>query len=168
MSALHQELITREMSDFKDPEEYFLRLEELQQQLKELKVTVEDATLKGIVTAKMPQRYQPLRAVIDTMGDVSYDKLKEHVRAFYVRNIMGAADTEKGEERAFTAAFKGKCFGCGEKGHKASVCKKKNGGGQKQGIKCYVCGVTGHYATECPDRVDKSQAHTAAEDSLAF
>lgn len=158
MSALHAELINGAMSDREDPEAYFLRMEELQRQLKELGVTVEEATLKGIAAAKMPARYGPLRAVLDTMKDLKYDDFKQHVRAYYIRNIKGAR-VETDEDAALITTENGhyrgkpKCQECGKLGHIKKYCWQLNGGGD--GRKCWECGQPGHLAKNCPSKSEK-------------
>jgi len=143
------------MSGGKDPEEYFIKLEELQQELKDLKVTIENDTLKGIVMAKLPMSYEPLRAVLDTMGDLDYDKVKQHVRGFYQRNLH-ASDEISSDQQALSAHFNGTCYKCDERGHKSFKCLEKRGK-----ISCEHCGKTGHLKKQCWDLKDSEETHLA-------
>ena len=157
VSTLHDQLINSTMPEDKDPEGYFLGMEDLQQRLDEMNVNISDATLKAIVIAKLPPSYEPLRAVLDTMKNLSYGDLKDHVRAFYDRRVATGATEKKDHENAFysnsTRRFQGNCFNCGITGHKASSCRKPK-------VKCTNCGKQGHVAQQC--RAGKS------EDSAAF
>ena len=166
MSALHNELINGEMLHHKDPEEYFLRLEELQDQLKDLNVTVDNAMLKGIVTAKMPPSYDPLRAVIDTMKSLEYEELKGHVRAYYARNIANDVDSGK-HEKALLAHFSGNCFRCGGRGHKKHECPDDDNRDTGK-LKCDYCGKTGPIEKKCWTKKKSSQASHMAMGSLGF
>ena len=169
MATLHSELINAEMVPLEDPEAYFLKLEDLQLRLKELNVVVEDATLKGIVTAKLSDDYAPLRTVIDTMPNVTYDGLKDHVRNYYVRSIAArAAENEKNMAKAQALMAKSKnfgspCYSCGERGHRMSECRSKYGGRDMK--KCYVCDKIGHIARDCPS---KKSAANVAETTVTF
>ena len=157
VSALHDQLINSTMPEGKDPEGYFLDMEDLQQRLKELKVDISDATLKAVVTAKLPRSYEPLRAVLDTMKDLSYDDLKDHVRAFYDRKVAADATEDMDRELGYyangTRKFHGKCFNCGTIGHKAPDCRKPK-------MKCVKCGRLGHVAQHC-HRDEKNEDSSA-------
>jgi hypothetical protein len=128
MSALHEELISNPMSGSDDPEGYFLRIEELRERLGSLSVTIEDQTLKGIATARMPKEYANLRTVLDTIKDLTYDGLKEHVKAYHDRNIAGKA---RSDDSAFAVSeqqrmqFRGKCWRCKKFGHRKEDCRAK-------------------------------------------
>jgi hypothetical protein len=153
MAVLHAELINSTMPESQDPEPYFLRLEELQEQLGELKVVVADATLKGIVMARLPERYAPIQAVLETMKDLEYGDLKEHLLAFHARS--DARYPWKDPEAAYSAvAFRGRCHECGKQGHRAAACPKRagtGGGGQsrRRQIICWECGKPGHVRMDC-------------------
>lgn len=168
ISALHEQLITAVMYNGEDPEEFFLRLEELQRQLKELNVTVEDSMLKGIVTAKMPEEYMSLRAVIDTMPDLKYDGLKNHMRAFYMRNKMSLDHIV--QERAMVAVrangrFNGQCFKCGRHGHKKNKCLE---GDDEEQLRCGYCNKIGHHEKDCWSKKKKGESTHLAMETLAF
>ena len=137
MSSLHEQLINTSMKASEDPESYFLKLEEIREKLKELDVTIEDNTLKGIATARMPSEYAPLRTVVDTIKDLSYDGLKEHVKAFYDRNIDGQWKPADAEDALITQ-HKLKCVRCDKFGHVKHECPNLFNG------KCFRCGKTGH------------------------
>ena len=59
--------------------------------------------------------------------------------------------------------FKGKCFNCGEPGHRASEYPKpKNAYHRKKNknkISCFICGQN-HYARRCPMRRDEVKKAT--------
>ena len=122
VSALHNQLINSSMDGGEDPEAFFLRIEDLRQRLKDIEVDISDATLKAIATSKLPSVYEPLRAVLDTMKNLTYDDLKDHVKAFYERKIASGDITDH-PERAFhansTKRFNGTCYNCGMTGHKS-------------------------------------------------
>jgi len=157
------------MVPLEDPEAFFLKLEDLQLRLKELNVVVADATLKGIVTAKLSDDYAPLRTVIDTMPNVIYDDLKDHVRNYYVRNIAArAAENEKNMAKtqalmAKSKNFGSRCYSGGERGHRMSDCRNKNGGSDMR--KCYACDKIGHIARDCPS---KKPAANVTETTFTF
>lgn len=165
VSTLHDQLINSTMPEGKDPEGYFLDMEDLQQRLKELKVDISDATLKAIVTAKLPRSYESLRAVLDTMKDLSYDDLKDHVRAFHDRKVAADAtedmDRELGYYANSTRKFHGKCFNCGTIGHKAPDCRKPK-------MKCVKCGRLGHVAQQCRRDEKNEESATYVEHMVNF
>jgi hypothetical protein len=145
ISMLHDKLINGKMEKYEDPEGYFLRLEEIQLRLSELGVEVSDATLKGLVMSKMPSGYDVLRVVIGTKGDVSYDQLKEHMRAFYARHVTVESLRHKEAASALETRakpFDGACLNCGEPGHRAASCREPK--------KCFKCKQPGHLRRNCP------------------
>ena len=152
ISALHDQLINTDFHFMDDPEEYFLRLEEIQLRLGELDVTITDATLKGIALSNMPQQYDALRIVLDTMSDVTYDKMKEHARAYYLRNISPNKPEEKPTALLTTSKpFKGTCHNCGVVGHRVSSCREPR--------KCYRCKKPGHLVKDCQEPDQKQQTN---------
>lgn len=98
MSALHEELINMPMPGDKDPTDYFLKLEDLQTKLKDQGVTVEDATLKGIATARMPPNYEVLQTVVDSKPDLTYAALKKEVKTYYDRHVAPKQKQAPGAE----------------------------------------------------------------------
>ena len=64
---------------------------------------------------------------------------------------MQEKNKEYKEKNKWNRQFKGKCYNCGEPGHRASECtklKKKNyGRQQRHNMKCDICGGN-HYAAD--------------------
>ena len=69
------------------------------------------------------------------MKNLTYDDLKDHVKAFYERKIA-SGDISDHPERAFyansTKRFNGTCYNCGMTGHKSLMCRHPK--------KCFSCG----------------------------
>jgi len=113
-------------------------------------VTITDATLKGIALSNMPKEYDALRVVLDTMSDVSYAKMKEHARAYYLRNISPNKPEEKPTALMIRGkAFKGTCHNCGVVGHRASSWREPR--------KCFRCKKTDHRIKDCPEPAQQQQ-----------
>jgi len=164
ISFLHDQLFNSVMSPSADPEVFFLQVEELQQRLGELQVIIVDATLKSITISKLPPIYEPLRAVIDTIENLSYEKLKDHVRGFYDRNIAGKEEKSEGENHALntnsTGGFRGRCYKCGIVGHTENVCRRPRRAGSDP-RKCHGCGKSGHLVRNCPEQNGESSANVS-------
>ena len=148
-----------------------------------MNAAVDDTMMLGIAMRKMPSRYSVLMTILCNQDDLTYDHLKDRVRASYQR------DKAHGhvEERALLASFSGTCFKCGAYGHRKSECPLKSGNGSygadrgsqgsqdsrshDQKLKCRHCKKLGHVKKDCFKLKRKLEvANTAGEtnDSLAF
>jgi hypothetical protein len=63
---------------------------------------LDDSMMLGIAMRKMPSRYDVLMTVLSQDDDLTYDTLKNRVRAHYRRHVMHA----QGEESALMAIFR--------------------------------------------------------------
>lgn len=158
---LHEEMAGDKIGDKEDPDRYHMRQEERRRQLEVAGDHVSDELMMSMGKKAMPSSYRPLLVVLDMQADMVYDQYKEYVRTFYQRHLLSSSVPEKEKNIALSAQFKGKCWGCGQRGHVEVKCPKKGsaGGGKvndgkgkgnsKAKTKCHYCGKPGHLENDC-------------------
>ena len=172
MSGLREQMRKLKFKSKDDPNDFFEKLAGIKNLAKKLKEkdTISKDELVSQVIAKTPERYMAnVKKVIDDKGDaITIDDLETEILDMYeLSNIGSGADSDESGEETETAMtnFPGKCYNCGEEGHRANVCPKKKkdrgpgsgggrgggGGHQRAGFsgKCRGCGQVGHKNDEC-------------------
>jgi hypothetical protein len=101
-----------------------------------------------------------------------YNKMKVRWSRFTGTNQ--ARNTEertldRTSEKALNVGDKGRCYNCGEYGHKAKdCCKEKNG--QKEDVQCFYCHRPGHKIADCIKKkeadVRKEKTNMVTEEAL--
>ena len=111
----------------------------------------------------------------DELG-LKYDMIlkRKNIKVRDEFDIDEDGSDEEGQETALVAkAYKGRCYNCGNLGHKKANCpnKKKNGGNRDnnqgggaafQG-KCYACGKWGHRKADCRSNSKGDKANVGKE-----
>ena len=96
----------------------------------------------------------------------------EHFRFLIARGMMKESDDKRdGHETVLQAGdFKGKCYKCGQTGHKANdpICPmyKKKGKNKFKGL-CNLCGKKGHKEKDCWEK-DENASNTGATCDTTF
>ena len=116
--SLHQELMSLKMGEGEDPDAFFIRIETIRRKLATLGTELSDEVIQGMMLAKLPANYSVCVAIMETQSQLDYAGMKEQIRAFYKRHIIGEAS---GEDAGFALI----CFGCGLPGHTKPDCPKK-------------------------------------------
>jgi len=163
-AALLDRLLRDVLSNREDPDVYFIRVEQLQRQLKAMEVDVTDSMMMVIVMSKMSESYAGLRTVLDTVGDLTYDKLKEQMRVYYGR--MNSTSQSSPQDSALMTNFKGNCRRCGKYGHREAHCR--NSDGFKKEIVCFLCGKRGHIVRNCPNNKEAEEASIITEADMVL
>lgn len=154
MDALVTELITLSMADFKDPLGYFLRCEEIQEELKPMGVTIDDVLLKCLAMTRLGDEYKQLRTTLDALKgmNIGYEGLKDRVKDFYMRNEADVKkETDSGS--ALYVDLSIFCSKCKNRGHPRKECKMGKGSKGFKGY-CHKCGKFGHMRADCKSVVD--------------
>ena len=147
------------------PGEFFEDLAGIENLARELDETdaVRSRDFVSKVVRASPKEYR--QVVSDTINqhgedNVTVEQLEDACQEFYDRFHGTSSDedeSESGDEAALITEdkedMKGKCYNCGERGHRANKCPhpKKKGGGSKKKMtgNCFLCGQKGHIAANC-------------------
>ena len=113
------------------------------------------------VLEKAPEKYASTLAMIQAANrtNLTLDDLQRAMTLEYRLRTQGAKIDGNGKELA-PSAFSGKCYKCGEVGHKANTCTKRKKHHEykrkKFKGKCNLCGKIGHKATDCWENEDNA------------
>lgn len=169
---LHEEMANDKVGAKEDPDQYHLRMEERRRQLAAAGEQVSDEYMMTMGKKAMPSSYSNFVIALDLQTDMTYEQYKKHIQTFYQRHVLSSSVAEN---IALSAVqFKGRCWGCGQRGHVEAKCPKNSGGGAGGGgggggkgrgnakakIKCHHCGKTGHLEKQCWKK-QKEEAETA-------
>ena len=124
----------------KNPDEFFSEIEHVRQRLASLDkaVILSDSEVMMHILDSLPQDYDyvvtMMEAKLDDTGmSLNYLRagLRSHYKKIHKRNGVKKDDSDVALA-AFTKMFKGRCYTCGEQGHKGSQCPKQGAIGASQ------------------------------------
>ena len=151
-----------------DPAHLFELIKSVENQFSDLTQKLTEDEKIAAVFEKASEEYGVILAntARDKGTSLTMEDLEESMKMQW-RITKGAKESGNGNNKEYVlSAFNGKCYKCGEVGHKANKCpnadKDNNGsgnggGGKKFTGKCNFCGKTGHKADKCWD--DEKNAH---------
>ena len=185
---LEEEFKQGKMVDqYGNPTDWFIQLEEINAKMGNIeggKYTKTDDNIKLQIRMNLPEDvYSEVITSFKNYSSMTLKEVKKEIKQFYCRmnrtdkikeikseSIMQVKNMNKNKTNRKSKEnhqFKGKCFNCGEPGHKACKCPKPKAAYQgkknKKNISCFICGQN-HYASQCPMRRDKvKQANVFVE-----
>ena len=113
------------------------------------------------VLEKAPEKYASILAMTQAANptNLTLDDLQRAMTLEYRLRTQGAKIDGNGKELPLSV-FSGKCYKCGEVGHKANTCTKRKKHHEykrkKFKGKCNLCGKIGHKATNCWENEDNA------------
>jgi hypothetical protein len=122
----------------------------------------------AIVLGAMTSEYQSIVTAEQRRlgGNITLDDLEECMNQYWWQILTKESADSNDENNELTlSAFSGKCYNCGEEGHRANKCpkKKRNQNSQRSGKnskktnqKCYNCGKPRHLAYDCWEKEENS------------
>jgi hypothetical protein len=162
------------MNDNEEPDDFFNKLSAVQQTYADSGLQDEDLITEAMV--KVPAQYKSIiAATIQNKGsELTLDDIQEAMNVQYRiehNRIDDSDEDEENTEKALQASDSSiKCYNCGQPGHKAAGCPKKqnrgrggrgnsrpgNGKGNGNGYRkftgtCNNCGKVGHKLHQCWD-----------------
>lgn len=142
---LHKELMSCTLDETEDPDAFFMRMETLQRQLKELGNDLSEDIIQSMILSKLPSTYDTLTTILEADQTLTYIALKARIREYFKRRIKDTGSSSEDTAKALAAAVLQKlvCHECGLPGHIRPDCHlraaKKNSfgkmGGKKKGAK---------------------------------
>ncbi len=116
-------------------------------------------SLEDWMSGRHPGNYfKSLGSVSIESGSRGYKGFKENVSVYgqasksqgYVGDRVGGNTRDRGGSSGFVVT----CYSCGEKGHRASECRKEKSGSSlvARVPTCYSCGKVGHKSPECTSK----------------
>lgn len=134
---LVEKLITHKMDGNKDPELFFMPMEDLQRRLRNRGKNYTDDMMKDLIIARLPRdKYHSLITSLSGEVGITYDRVKERIRIHW-RTLIREEEAEEQDESS-AKALMSKHHGAGE--------------GNKQKVICFRCNKEGHKSFECQQR----------------
>ena len=161
-----------------DPDEWITKLEIKRKRLIKMGTEINDEDLMIHILNNLPPEYDNVaeameRRLDDTVKPLEIRELRDELVMKFNRikknkGMNEDANSEEAEESALAAFgtknFKGRCYNCGEFGHKKQDCPqiKKNSSRNTFNGNCYYCGKRGHRKSECRKYKKKLEEDAAA------
>ena len=99
---LYRDLMAAKLEDGEDPDKVFLRMEGNRRQLQDMEQTVSDEMLLGMTLSKLPPSYDTLVTILEADDELTYDDMKEQVRAYWKRKVQGSLSQDAAEVKCFS------------------------------------------------------------------
>ena len=78
---LHKELMESSMGEAEDPDSFFIKIEGIQKRLKALGQVISEDMVQGMILSKLPSNYNTLTTIMEADDDLTYESMKNQVRA---------------------------------------------------------------------------------------
>ena len=169
--VLHHQLMHAQL-DMANPDKYFHTIDLLRKQLSEVssdRRLMSDEEMISFALFALPSDVAYLRSVLEADSNLTYAMLKNHVRSHAEGSSSGNNTNEEKALASMAAAsrFRGTCFKCGRRGHRANQCKNAKSN-SKPSQMCSNCGRPGHDSKTCyapgGDKHHASVAHTKSRE----
>ena len=166
---LKKEFSTSKLTSWsKDPETWISKLEVIRKRLKKMGNEISDEDMMIHIMNNLPQEYDTVveameRKLDDLVDPLTLRNLKNELLLKYnrIKKNKGMKEESENEEAdedtalvGYTKNFKGRCYNCGEFGHKKEDCPKlknqanNSNTGRISGT-CFYCGKRGHKRSDC-------------------
>ena len=148
-----------------DPDEWITKLEIKRKRLIKMGTEINDEDLMIHILNNLPSEYDNVaeameRRLDDVIKPLEIGELRDELVMKFNRikknkGLNGDTNSDEVEESALAAFssrnFKGRCYNCGEFGHKKQDCPqlKNNNGKNTFNGNCFYCGKRGHKKSEC-------------------
>ena len=122
LTTLHQQLMTQEIGDKMDPEEYFSGVSDTLAELRENNIIIDENTMKRVVLANLTGKYARIQELFmyGYYGPEGYtmEMLKEKIRDCHQASLLqkGAAGSRRLHEGHFSGMPEGRSEGGGSRG----------------------------------------------------
>ena len=148
---IHHQILNARL-DMADPDEYFHKIDLLRKQLSEVSADrrlMSDEEMISFALFALPPEVAYLRSILEANPNLTYALLKSHVRSAAEGCSNGAAGSQDTVliSNASQRRFRGTCFKCGQRGHRANQCR--NTKKLSESNVCDNCGRSGHDTKMC-------------------
>lgn len=150
-AEIHRRLALRKQKKDESVYDYFLRMRELGVRGRVDEISIINYVIEGIYDSKQNK--------VVLYGARNFKDFKYKLDSYRTFKESIASSSSHNRDSRSAKAKQDKCFICGDKGHRATECTKK-----ELGPKCFNCSNHGHKAANCPKK--QKQVNFANEQTI--